>query len=724
MHNYIPLFGAAVNLLLALFVLSRSAKSIANRVYFLLGLCIAIWNFGTYRMFEISTSEEALFWARFLQFGVIYIPALLFHLSLLVAQIRVGTYIYLLYALQSILAAANLVDVASGTTLFLSGARDLGFAWYSIAGPGFWAYCLTFNLTVLSILILVVKRRQLPPLHKKRLNGLIVAQSALVVLGANDILPILGIESYPLLGGRIYPFGSMSAIFYGVIVAYSVLHHQLLDVRLTLGRLAAQLVRLIFVMVLGGVLLLIASQITQSFNVVSFFSTLLVLLLTVIIASIYFPRLFGKGEETIERSILGDRFEYHDQIRSFVQSMSNYTDSRLLLDDLHDLLIKTMRIRSYQIILREESSRAFALFRSHPETGDMELPQLRWDSPVFQYFRQNPAGYLPFRIAYALPQETSLERDAKQQFSALDPEFAFPFFADGEPFGLFFVGDKLSGDHYTQQDLRLLIALVNQLSIHMNQVRLNNQIQSTQEQELLGRMSRGMAHDLNNLLTPAQTLLQLLAAGFPREDALQELLPIALRNVETIRAYINDALFFSNTQMPQFALHQLGQVTERAVELILPEAQKRRIQIEVDSLPDAEIEMDSVQIQRLVSNLLGNAIEASNDDSTVRVRLTRLPKTEFSRDWYRIQIIDAGEGISEDNLRRIMMPYFSTKNQGDGRRGFGLGLAIARKMVHLHGGNLSIASKEKKGTTVQVDLPSRQLHQETPTRPEPVAVGQ
>jgi signal transduction histidine kinase len=131
-----------------------------------------------------------------------------------------------------------------------------------------------------------------------------------------------------------------------------------------------------------------------------------------------------------------------------------------------------------------------------------------------------------------------------------------------------------------------------------------------------------------------------------------------------------------------------------------------------------------VQIQRLVSNLLGNAIEASNDSSTVRVRLTRLPKTEFSRDWYRIQIIDAGEGISEDNLRRIMMPYFSTKNQGDGRRGFGLGLAIARKMVHLHGGNLSIASKEKKGTTVQVDLPSRQLHQETPTRPEPVAVGQ
>ena len=61
-----------------------------------------------------------------------------------------------------------------------------------------------------------------------------------------------------------------------------------------------------------------------------------------------------------------------------------------------------------------------------------------------------------------------------------------------------------------------------------------------------------------------------------------------------------------------------------------------------------------------------------------------------------------------ENLKRVFTPYFTTKNTGDGKRGFGLGLAIARKIVHLHGGNLTIASKEKNGTTVQVDVPSRQ----------------
>ena len=84
-------------------------------------------------------------------------------------------------------------------------------------------------------------------------------------------------------------------------------------------------------------------------------------------------------------------------------------------------------------------------------------------------------------------------------------------------------------------------------------------------------------------------------------------------------------------------------------------------------------------------------------------------KTEAARDWWRIRVIDQGQGISEVNLRRIFTPYFTTKDKGDHDRGFGLGLAICRKIVNLHGGNLTIASEEQKGTTVQIDLPSRQI---------------
>jgi len=77
-------------------------------------------------------------------------------------------------------------------------------------------------------------------------------------------------------------------------------------------------------------------------------------------------------------------------------------------------------------------------------------------------------------------------------------------------------------------------------------------------------------------------------------------------------------------------------------------------------------------------------------------------------------VIDQGEGIPKENLTRILTPYFTTKNRGDENRGFGLGLAICRKIVHLHGGQLFISSQPRKGTTVQFDLPSRQAKPATP----------
>ena len=120
------------------------------------------------------------------------------------------------------------------------------------------------------------------------------------------------------------------------------------------------------------------------------------------------------------------------------------------------------------------------------------------------------------------------------------------------------------------------------------------------------------------------------------------------------------------------------------------------------------VELDEVLIQRLIANLISNAIDASPEGSTIRVELVRLEKTEINRDWLRIRIIDQGEGIRKEDLNRIFTPYFTTKNHGDENRGFGLGLSICRKIVNLHGGNVSISSQLKKGTTVELDLPSRQ----------------
>ena len=135
---------------------------------------------------------------------------------------------------------------------------------------------------------------------------------------------------------------------------------------------------------------------------------------------------------------------------------------------------------------------------------------------------------------------------------------------------------------------------------------------------------------------------------------------------------------------------------------------RKNIEAVVKTAPDVLVEMDEVLIKRLIINLLSNALDASPPGSELRIELARLAKAQAKREWLRVSIIDRGEGIPEENLNRIFTPYYTTKDRGDENRGFGLGLSICRKIVHLHGGNLSVASKPKKGTTVNVDLPNSQ----------------
>ncbi|HEX8372262.1 MAG TPA: ATP-binding protein [Chthoniobacterales bacterium] len=702
-----PLIGAICNLLLSVFIIAQDPRSKTNRVFFAWGLCISVWNVGTFMLFRTSSAEAALTWARFLQFGVIFIPVTLLHLSLLVAQVHPGRWLIGCYLFQAGLAALNCTD------LFISGVRYVGYAWYSVAGPGFWAFVATFSLTTVSIIVLIRRRRTLAPLQQRRLNGLILAQTLLVVLGTNDILPILAVDEYPFIGAKIYPYGSIAAIFYGIIVGYSVLQHQLLNIRVTLGHFAAHLVRFLFLLLIGLALQLTLVVVAPGqYNSFSFVGSLAVLLISTLVASLLFPRLMGDKAEGLERRLLGDHFEYQDQARSFIDSMSWYTDLNLLFDDLNDLLTGTFRLSCYQIILRDEASLAFTLFRAHPSTPQQHIPELRQQSPILQYFEWNKAEYLVLQLGYSRPGDASVEKLARDQLAFSSMELCFPLSSENQPFGLLLVGPKNDGKPFTATDINLLVALVKNMSLMVNQIRLKNQILQAQELDLLGRMSRGMAHDLNNLLTPVWTLLQLsIESGSGSFD--DELLPVALRNVKTMRAYIKEALFFSENLRPDLQLGRLDLITRQAADLARA-SRSKTIAIEVHSAGEVLAEVDEVLVQRLIANLISNAIDASPENGRVDVQLERLSKTETSRDWLRIRVIDHGEGIAKENLSRILTPYFTTKNRGDENRGFGLGLAICRKIVNLHGGNLTVSSQLRKGTTVQVDLPSRQVKTATP----------
>jgi signal transduction histidine kinase len=696
---YIPLFGAIINLPLAVFVFVQNPRSTMNRLCAAFGLGVSIWNFGSYRVFLCHSPDEALFWVRFLHFGLIFGPALLLHLALVISGVKAPRAIRLLYAHNALIALSNF------TPAFISGVRHLGRSgYYGIAGPAYFMWSPFFLFMFLAIGIMWRQRRHVSPLYRARMDSMIWA-FGLLVIGSNDVLPILGVERYPFTAITIYPFGSLAALVFGFLLAYSVLQHQLLDVRVALSRVAAHGVRLLFLVGAGMILLfLIELLMPRWIDGPTFVVSLAVLLASGLLATLFFPKLFGSGNDSLEQRMLGDHFEYHDRIRQFISTSRWYTDMDQLMEELNSVFLQAIGVKGYRVILMDEGKGEFRQIAGFPEALERRvlLPE---DSPLIRYFRSTGAYHLGIRASTGIG---DAGRAAVRILREMEGEICMPFLFGDEVFGLLALGEKRSLDPFTATDVRLLGDLVTNLGMTINQIQLKNQVLRAEELELLGRMSRGMAHDLNNLLTPIWATVQLVSEGVTKSDLEEDLLPVAMRNVRAIRAYIQDALFFSEQLRPNFCRVPLKPVIEQAVDMTVARIKRKRLVPAIDVDPAIEAEIDEVLVQRMLANLLSNAADASPEGGEIRVVVDRFLRGDPLRTWVRFSVIDQGPGISKENSSKVLRAYFTTKIRGDEGRGFGLGLAICRRIVAVHGGTLDLSSSGRGGTVASVEIPERQ----------------
>lgn len=701
--QYAPLLGAILNLVLSVLVMFSDRRSRLNQVFFAWAVCITIWNAGTFGLFRVGNEADALHIARLMQYGVIFLPVTMLHMTLELCGYKAPRTLALLYLAHFGFAVMNWFG------FFISGVRDLGYAYYSVAGIGFRIYCVLFTQTWVSLIVLWKKRRSLPPQQRSRFNGIAAAQTGILVLGSNDILPILGQYEYPLTHVGIRPWGSLAAAAYGVMVAYSVFQHQLLDVRFTLGRWSAFIVRFLFLALIAVVLELTVATFAPKGEMTGYaiISSITVIIVSALLASLLFPKLLGGTAEMLERKLMGDLFEYQDKVRAFIERSRWHTDLDTLLADLHTQLINSLGVRGYSLVLRDETNRAFSVVRSHPGDTSSRLPELGTESPIFQFFAGTDKTFLSLAPRNIHDREP-LEAAAREQIKALPGVFAFPFMLGQQPLGFLVVDEKGGGRPFTKTDIQLLIELTTNIALVINQVSLKDQLLQAKELELLGRMSQGMAHDLNNLTTPVWTLLQLLTEGVSVETLRTDLAPVAMRNIQTMREYIREALFFSENLRPDFHPCRLDTLVEEVVDFARENRRKDKdIAYMLQLCGEISVEMDSVLIRRLLSNIIANAVDASHPKGRIEIEIVRLRKTDLDRDWFRVRVTDHGTGIPAENLHRIFQPYWSTKKTGDEDRGFGLGLAICRKIAALHGGSLVLSSELGKGTVVNLDLPNR-----------------
>src|SRR6266516_4121049 len=213
-------------------------------------------------------------------------------------------------------------------------------------------------------------------------------------------------------------------------------------------------------------------------------------------------------------------------------------------------------------------------------------------------------------------------------------------------------------------------------------------------------LAAGVAHEIGNPLNSLHIHLQLMERSVQKlnHDAKAELehsIEVARSEVNRLDSIVTQFLKAIRPSRPQLRPENVNIIVEEAVRFFTPELQDREIVVEQELRSDLPLlQLDRDQMKQAFYNVIKNSVEAMHRRGTLRIR-TDLADTQVI-----VRFVDTGGGMSAENLSSVFEPYFTTKPSGSG-----LGLLIVRRIVRVHGGELSIESSQGRGLTLTIRLP-------------------
>ena len=213
----------------------------------------------------------------------------------------------------------------------------------------------------------------------------------------------------------------------------------------------------------------------------------------------------------------------------------------------------------------------------------------------------------------------------------------------------------------------------------------------------VGRLSAGVAHEINNPLTTILTTAMLIQEELDPQDPNYQELETITKETLRCRKIVASLLDFARQSTPTRKPCDINEIVQESVILTQKQAAFKDV-ILTDELDEhlPQLNMDKGQIQQSIINLVLNAIEATDAGGSIFIS-TAYQKYQDRVD---ITVSDTGQGISEDNLGKIFDPFFTTKDEGNG-----LGLAITHGIIEQHNGTLNVDSKLGLGTKFTIQLP-------------------
>ncbi len=233
--------------------------------------------------------------------------------------------------------------------------------------------------------------------------------------------------------------------------------------------------------------------------------------------------------------------------------------------------------------------------------------------------------------------------------------------------------------------------------------RLQGGLAKAEKLASIGQMTASVMHEIGNPLAAIKTRIQVAEEERNPAEEFEPLLADIIDEVDRLTVFLRSFSQMARLGEPRMEMISSESVVQGVITLIGPELRRRGVALRVESPPQApSIFGDPHQLRQLLINLLLNAAEASSPGTEILVTVGLRPFHSAGRglEGACLEVLDHGAGMSEEAVKRIWDPFFTTRADGTG-----LGLAICRQIVEDHRGTIWVQSEPHEGTLVTVNFP-------------------
>ena len=212
-------------------------------------------------------------------------------------------------------------------------------------------------------------------------------------------------------------------------------------------------------------------------------------------------------------------------------------------------------------------------------------------------------------------------------------------------------------------------------------------------------LSASIAHEIRNPIAAAKSLVQQMGEDPVADDNI-EFASVALQELDRVERSISHLLRYAREEDLAFAPLEMADVVHSAVETFRDRLRRSAVDLQLQIDTPGRMRGDAEKLRRVLINLLGNALDAVAEVPTPSPVLQVMLGDNLAGDEVWVRVRDNGPGMDEATRAKVWSPFYTTKESGTG-----LGLALSRKIVDAHGGDMELTSSPGEGTEFVLTFP-------------------